>query len=247
MLAAGPEAFDPEEAYRVGLMTGPRERVQDKEAELSYVRNAQGYEMTAAADLVTYYPAVLNAFDRLGEPPDTALKRIAVLLQRHRQSVATVMRKELAAGRQNEFSANSLPSHYGAMQPAQVLPHTQVASYLAFDRKRNLVVINDAITVKGTAYHLLESLADEHLVGAGLVSDLLDYRMLNAGKLTDRLELRDQNALRQPGSRSRKQLRKQFSSADLKAEDGEALIENIPWSGYRLNPERERVRMHSPE
>ena len=28
---------------------------------------------------------------------------------------------------------------------------------------------------------------------------------------------------------------------------GGALIENIPWSGYRLNPERVKVRIQSPK
>ena len=259
ILAAGLERFDPAEAYRVDLMTGGRERVQDKEAALSYVRNAVGYEVMSAADLMTHYPAILNAVGHLGEPPDTALKRISALLQRHGRSVAKVMRAELATGRRDQLPPDSLPNLYGELQRAQVMPvpHSTPPILeagdggqpmdLAFDRKRNLVVINDTITVRGAAYRLLNGLADEHLVGAGKGLDLNDYPTLDAVRLAERVGLVDDAAVRQAVSRSRQKLAKTFASAGLEAGDGHALIENIPWSGYRLCPDRVRVRMVSPQ
>jgi hypothetical protein len=74
-------ALESAAGYRVDLMTGRRERVQDKEAALSYARKALGYEMMTGADLMTHYPMILNAVDYTGEPPDAALKRISALLQ----------------------------------------------------------------------------------------------------------------------------------------------------------------------
>ena len=44
LIAAGLEKFDPEESYRLNLMFGERITVQDREAALSYVRMAQGFE-----------------------------------------------------------------------------------------------------------------------------------------------------------------------------------------------------------
>ena len=255
ILAAGLEAFDPGEAYQVDLMTGRRERVQDKEVALSYVRNAHGYEMMTGADLMTHYPAILNAVDHTGEPPDTALTRIAGLLQRHGRSITAVMRAALANRRPDQFPADSLPNLYGVMQRAQVLPMSPVASSspdkeeviepvdLVFDRKRKLVVINNVITIKGAAYGLLAGLADAHLAGAGQGLDLLDYPTISAGKLAEKLELTDDAALRQSVRRSRKHLGAKFASAGFASEAGEALIENLPWRGYRLNPERVKVRM----
>ncbi len=259
ILAANLESFDPVEAYRTDLMTGRRERVQDKEAVLSYVRNALGYEMVSGADLVTLYPAILSAVNHLGEPPDTALKRIASLLQRHGRSVATVLRKELATRRPDQFPADSLPKLFGELQRARVLHMSQMVSSstndeggkvdtdLAFDRKRKLVVINGSIPIKGATYSLLEKLADECLAGAGQGLDPLDFPMLDAGKLAGRLGLRDEAALRQSVRRCRRQSGLKFASAGLEAHVGAALIENIPWSGYRLRPDRVKVRMLSPK
>ena len=99
LIAAGLRVHDPAKAYRLDLMTSPRERVQDKEVALSYVRSGFAYEAINEAELVTRYPAILNAVESLGEPPDTALKRIVDLLKRHGSSVATVMRHEMSAQR----------------------------------------------------------------------------------------------------------------------------------------------------
>ncbi|SMY06993.1 7-cyano-7-deazaguanine synthase [Flavimaricola marinus] len=259
VLAAGLERFDPPEAYRVDLMTGIRARVQDKEAALSYVRAALGYEMIAGADLLTRYPAILNAVDHLGEPSDSSLRRIAGLLQRHGQAVVSVMRKELGVRRPDEFPADSLPHLFGRIQNAQAWPEgpslspehdpveTKEAFELVIDRKRQLVVINGIISIKGAAYRLLSVLADEHLVGAGQGLDPLDYPTLSGGVLADRLGLLDDAAVRQSVNRSRSQLAQRFGSADFEAEDGKVLIENIPWSGYRLAPDRVTVRVQSPK
>lgn len=141
ILAAGLEAFDPDEAYRIDLMTGRRERVQDKEVALSYVRNAQGYEMISDVDLVTHYPAILTVVDHLGEPPDTALSRMAALLQRHGRSVANVMRKEHAARRPDQFPTDSLPHMFGDVQRAQFFQHRrdprQLLTLLAVTKPSN--------------------------------------------------------------------------------------------------------------
>lgn len=257
ILAAGLDTFDPVEAYHVDLMTGSRTRVQDKEAALSYVRCGFGYEMMTEADLVTHYPSILNAVDSLGEPSDTALERITGLLQRHGRSVVTVMRKELAARQPHQFPIDSLPNLYGEVQRAQVLPVSQVASSisgeeetktlhnLAFDRKRKLVVINQIITVKGAAFRMLDGLLDEYLQAAGRGLDPLDYPTIDARKLSARLDLLDEATLRQSVRRSRRLLGRKFASAGFEAGDGEALIENIPWSGYRLCPDQVKVRMLS--
>lgn len=259
ILAAGLETYDPGEAYRVALMTGSRTRVQDKEAALSYVRCGFGYEMMTEADLVTHYPSILNAVDCLGEPPDTALQRLVGLLQRHGRSVATVMRKKLAARQPHQFPTDSLPNLNGEVQRAQVLPVSQLVSpnsgeeetktlhNLVFDRKRKLVMINQIITVKGAAFRMLDGLLDEYLQAAGQGLDPLDYPTIDARKLSARLGLLDDVTLRQSVSRSRRLLARKFTSAGFEARDGEALIENIPSSGYRLCPDQVEVRLLSSD
>jgi hypothetical protein len=48
--------------------------------------------------------------------------------------------------------------------------------------------------------------------------------------------------LRRRVNRARRDLEKRFASAGLDATQGAALIENIPWHGYRLAPDRVTVR-----
>lgn len=252
MLAADLATHDPVEAYRLDLMASPRERVQDKEVALSYVRSAFAYEAINESDLVAHFPAILNAVESLGEPPDTALKRIVDLLKRHGSSVATVMRDEMSSTRLEPAPTNSLPDLYGAAQREQLFkplpvssePHGELEQVfdIAIDKKRKAIRINDAIEIKGAGFNLLNTLATAFLQGAGQGLDRLDFPTLDAGELADGAGLQDDAALRQSVSRTRTLLGVKFDSAGLDAEDGRNLIENIPWSGYRLRPDRVRVR-----
>jgi hypothetical protein len=54
--------------------------------------------------------------------------------------------------------------------------------------------------------------------------------------------LEGEAAVRQSVSRTRTLLGTKFASAGLDPEEGKNLVENIPWSGYRLRPDRVRVR-----
>ncbi len=255
ILAAGLAAHDPEEAYRLDLMTSPRERVQDKEVALSYVRSAFAYEALNAADLISQYPAILNAVDSLGEPPDTASKRIAELLRRHGTYVASAFRNALSAQRAIAFAANSLPDLYGSIQREQLfLSHTPVSEAqikeaevvdLVIDKRRAKLTINGAVQIKGAAFALLDILATEFLKGVGQGLDPLDYPPLAAEKLAGLLNAESPASVRQNINRTRTQIGKKFISAGLDPETGQEIIENLPWKGYRLRPDRVRVRYSS--
>lgn len=255
MLAAGLSAHDPEEAYRFDLMTSPRERVQDKEVALSYVRSAYAYEITEDTELVARFPTILSALGCFDEPADTALKRISSLLKRHGSSVATVMRKELDKERTEPFPKSSLPDLFGSAQREQMFtmgPLTPEPKktrdevfQLVINKKRNLLTINDFIQIKGAGFKLLHVLAASFLEGAGQGLVTLDYPLLDAGKLARRLDLDGEEAVRQSISRTRTLLGSKFASAGLDRNDGKDLIENIPWQGYRLRPDRVIVRYSS--
>jgi hypothetical protein len=202
-------------------------------------------------DLVTRYPALLNAVSSLGEPPETALKRISTLLQRHGQSVANVMRNQLSEHRQEPLPETSLPGLYGALQREAIVackappaePTKDETYDLLFDRRRKLLMINGSIPITGATYILLDCLAEETLKGAGQGLAPLDYPMLEATKLASRLSLESDEAVRQRINRSRTHLGTKFASAGLVRQEGKDLIENLPWHGYRLKPDRVRVRI----
>lgn len=148
--------------------------------------------------------------------------------------------------------ANSMHALYGIAQREQLLvsvPATtvtltkteQVFDFL-FDKKQKVLLINDAIQITGAGFNLLNVLAVESLHGAGQGLDLLDFPTLDAGNVAVGIGLQDEAAVRQSVSRTRTLLGTKSASDALDPEDGKNRIENIPWSGYRLRPDRVRVR-----
>jgi hypothetical protein len=248
---------DPAEAYRVDLMTGARARVQDKEAALSYVRSAFGYETVNVDALVTRFPAVLHAVNILDEPPETALNRIVDLLKRHGNSVAGVMRHELAKQTAVKPRKDCLPALYGDLQRqqsfapiqegAKIAVKAQETYVLLIDEQRKQVLINANIKIKGTSFNLLSVLALAFLKAAGKGLDPLDYPVISAGQLAKRMQLESTETVRQNVSRTRTHLVKKFASAGYDENDAKDLIENIPWQGYRLNPDMVQVRAASKD
>lgn len=255
ILAAGLESQDPAEAYRVELMNGVRKAVQDKEAALSYVRNAMGFEAMTPSDLEGRFPPILDAVEHLDEPTETALSRLTDLLRRHGSAVAGVMRKSLEGKRPDQFPKDSLPFLYGDLQRETFfishrqpimdpIPEQDLGKLtLAFDERRKRLTINDAIEVKGADYGLLLHLAKEHLRAAGLGLDPLDYPLITARKLARALQLESEEAVRRRVMRARSTLAKYATSAGLYPQRAKELVENLPSRGYRLAPEMVIVRM----
>lgn len=259
MLAAGLEEFDPKEAYRVDLMTGVRTAVQDKEAALSFVRNALGFEAMAPIDLEQHFPAVLRAVKYLSEPSDTAMSLVTDLLKRHGKSVANVMRRTMESQRQDQFPKDSLPYLYGYLQRSVAFSSSGFAATeradesqtrlleLVFDRKRKSLLIDNAIELKGATFALLLALAEENLGAAGKGLAPLDYPLLHAGQLCGLLGLETEEAVRRRVFRARSFLGNKFASAGKDAGQGKELIENLRGMGYRLAPDRVTVRMKPDE
>ncbi|SFR47918.1 7-cyano-7-deazaguanine synthase [Litoreibacter janthinus] len=255
ILAAGLQAQDPQEAYRVDLMTGVRKAVQDKEAALSYVRNAFGFEAMTSSDLEQRFPPILDAVEHLHEPASTALSRLTELLRRHGTAVAGVMRETMDGKRPDQFPKDSLPFLFGEQQretyftpQIPLFPNTTSEPslekfMLVFDEQRKCLTINDAIEVKGADYGLFICLAKEHLRAAGLGLDPLDYPTTTARKLARALQVEASEAVRRRILRARNALAKKATSAGLDPHRAKALIENLPSHGYRLAPDLVIVRM----
>ena len=254
ILAAGLQASDPEEAYRVALMEDPRGHVVDREVALSYVRNAQVFEHVTPEFLEQAFPAVLDAVGYLGYPPETALSMISKLLNRHGAGVSNVMRYTLNERSHDNFPEGSLPRLYGDAQRDAALPMIEGASSIAeraelrpvlmeVDERRKRVTIDGRIDiVRNAAADLLIELSKAWLDGAGSGADPLDFPCIDAKSLTESLGASNEEALRRRVMVARRLLRDRFQTAGLDAQLGENLIENLPWSGYRLAPDRVIVR-----
>jgi hypothetical protein len=107
-------------------------------------------------------------------------------------------------------------------------------------------LIDGAIEIGGVDYALLRVLAEAHLIGIGQGLDPLDHPTVNSARLCDELELADEGAVRKRINRTRGQLGRKFESSGRDPAAGRRIIENLPWHGYRLDPERVTVRMLGP-
>jgi len=255
MLAAGLLEHDPAEAYRLDLMTGERKGPVNREIALSYVRNARFFEMATSGNLVKEFPAVVDAISHLGEPPGTALKKITGLLQRHGAAVSRAMRRELETRGGHDWPSSTLPRLYAEDEAARLrtlLPEgTAVASmpeertvFITFDRTRQTASLAGCVEVrKGATHNLLWALAEKHLEASGQGLDLLDYPATSVQKLTGVLGYAEEGNVRQLVSRSRSELARKFGSANLDADIGKRIIENVPGHGYRLDPDLVMVRI----
>ncbi len=255
MLSKGLERFDPEDAYRVDLMSDARPNGTDREMALSYVRNAVFFENATPDALARSFPVVLDAVNHLDSPPDTAMSMIADLLNRHGKAVTSVMRRTLESKSPGEFPEQSLPRLYGEMQSALSLPFVPATSVdkneneklpltIEIDKTSRLVLIGEHIELKKNATaDLLIVLAEEWLRAAGKGLEPLEFPCLKSGDLVEKLGVESDEVVRRRILTARRTIEKRFESAGLSVDKPQELIENLSWNGYRLAPERVVVRV----
>jgi 7-cyano-7-deazaguanine synthase in queuosine biosynthesis len=257
VLAAGLARYDPAEAYRVDLLDGARSGVVDREIALSYLRNAQAFEHMTKEDLERHFPAVLDAVNHLQQPPDTALSMIRDLLARHGSGVAGAMRAITRQRSPDDFPENSLPRLYGEVQRQVLLPAVDAAPShhsdldvlkVEIDGAERRVTIGSHVTFhRNATADLLIVLAEEWLSGAGQGLDPLDFPLIKTTDLAQRLKVADDEAVRRRVLNARRLLKQRFASAGLDPDMGAGMIENIPWQGYRLSPDRVSVRKRAAD
>ena len=155
-----------------------------------------------------------------------------------------------------KYPVDSLPSLFGELQRNQAFaitnaPVREMANQsepeklqLVFDRRRKSLLIADEIEItRNATFELLLILTDEYLLAAGQGLDLLDYPTLSARSLRKRLKLGSEEGVRRRVMRSRTYISARFVSAGIDGDLGKRLIENLPGSGYRLDPDLVEVRM----
>jgi 7-cyano-7-deazaguanine synthase in queuosine biosynthesis len=255
ILAAGLAQDDPAVDYKVDLLEGARTDVRDREIGLSYMRNADAFRYMAGGDLERIFPAVLDAVDHLGKPPETGLVMITELLRRHGASVMGVVEANTRKKPASDYPPETLLRLFGDAQRDRRLPHVEIAPAatqapeatrlrVEIDPARERVEIDGVVVLNRSAgARLLIVLARAWLEGAGAGLDPLDFPCRTARKLAEALAYDGEAMVRQAVQRARRDLESKFSSAGRDVELATELIENIPRHGYRLAPDRVVVRM----
>ena len=171
MLAAKIERFDPEDAYRVELLTGKRKTVTDKEVALSYVRLARQYQLLPMGQLLVQFPVLSRVIDQLHEPPETSLGRLKELLARHGSYVTEVMENALSSEAYEEAHTSSLLKLHGVESVNAALESlgrgTSMASadkedlelVLQFSSDEKRVSVNSLFDLNGVNCQVLHTLA----------------------------------------------------------------------------------------
>lgn len=253
-LAAGLEHEDPSEAYAHDLMEAPLESARDREMALSFLRNALAFEAMDEASLLTTFPTIVSTVEHLGLEPNVGVKRLSDLLRRHGSAVSNAMRSYVGGS-----GEGSLPRLFGDLVRAQALGLPQIASLspdreedsktlIVLDQKRQRVTIDGSIELKkGATSSLLIALGELHLQSLGKGLGPFDFPLVQPGILATQLGLESDENLRKRVTRARQALSEKFASAGYPNERAEQIIENVPWHGYRLYPDKVTVRVASED
>jgi biotin operon repressor len=106
---------------------------------------------------------------------------------------------------------------------------------LAIDQKKERIISENGIELKGTSYLLVSALIERFKSDQvmGLLPE--NYRFIGADELAQKMGI-EQPTLRKYVSRARRELQKQLIETGGRQFEAEDVIENSPWKGYRLNP-----------
>jgi len=130
------------------------------------------------------------------------------------------------------------PPPTGAAAAAAGTPGAPEAPHLlvfAIDEAARRVVFPGGPELTGGGFAVVRALSLEHREDADLGRALADFRFVRATRLADRLDI-DEPTLRQRIARARRTLSEQFRALCGLSIGDDAVIENHPWLGYRLNP-----------
>ena len=256
MIATGLEEADPAEAYKVSLFEGERRKGPDREMALSYVRLATHIQQMPDVAFFNRFGEANRIVDCFDDPANIIGERIYQLYQRHAKGVCAAideaLKRNVAALREQALSPHCLLSLVARNSPRNAEDHrlprltrfadafrdTRVA--IAIDEANRRVIIDRWGTIKGRSADILIALAIpfRKAVAGELPPESFEFTRSDA--LCRRLGC-DEPGLRQQIARCRKKIETYARTAGVDPPGTDSVIENISWSGYRLNPDHVRI------
>ena len=256
VLAASQEHEDPAEAYKVDLFTDKRPAGPDREMALGYVRSASMVNRMEDTAFFARYGEASRVVRHFSEPADVVAERIFDLYRRHASAVCRVfdgaIASHLEALRQGDLPADSLlplvvsqyqggASYHVPSEMPEQLAVVRGEIRIAIDEEGQRVVFDGWGEVKGVGAGLIIALAEPF---RRAVRDELSperYPLSNNLELCRKTDCDVGETLRRRILRCRNLIKKLAKAAGDPPPSMEAVIENIPWHGYRLNPDRVRI------
>jgi hypothetical protein len=256
VLAAGQEDEDPAEAYKVDLFFGQRPAGPDREMALAYVRSASKIRQMDGVAFFARYGEVSRVVGYFKEPADSVAGRILDLYRRHALAVCQAFDKatgtHAGALREGSLPVDCLLSlvvgQHGATSdyPAPAHDVDEVAParaeiQIAIDEPGNRIVFPRWGDIRGESARLLIALAQSYRAAARDERAPENYPFTHSGDLQRLTNCGGDETLRRRILRCRHSITKMASNAGDVAPPIDAVIENHPWHGYRLNPDRVRI------
>jgi 7-cyano-7-deazaguanine synthase in queuosine biosynthesis len=254
VLAAGMAKDDPAEAYDVDLFAGERSPGPDRELVLAYVRSASDIARMTEVDFFSRYGEASRAVGFFEEPAGTAARRIYHLHQRHATAVCKIFDRATTENathlREGALPPSSLlclvlgqregeatyPKPIRAIeQPILAIPQIR----LAIDGKR--VVCDGWGEITGVSAALLIALAAPFRQSMRQELAPENYPFIGTSDLLDLVACLEEETLRRRILRCRKRIEKLANDAGDMPPPIDAVIENHPRRGYRLNPDSVRI------
>lgn len=242
MLSLGLGDVDPILDYAVDPVLGRREKVEEKEQALGYVENARRFIDEAPGELFRRFGELHRVLAEFDEPPDAVARRLCGLLRRHGKGVLEVVRKSQTEDEPPH--PESMAALAGPIEAAPgrafVAPRPERLSTkqieLVIDPRKQEIAIRGIGVLSGVSAVLIAALAETHLrsLAKGLRPE--DCEFTNAAQLAKRLEVQEPTVRRRI-ERFRKMVRGLALEKSAEPPADDAIIENLPWRGYRLNPD----------
>jgi len=260
VLAAGLASYDPGVLYRLDPLIGDVPRGDSRTLAEAYVRSASDIERMNDLAFFGRFGEAGRAVRFLSESANEAGRKIFELYKRHASEVCAVIDDAIRSNA-SALRAHALP---GSCLLVLALPkrgdvdafvrskpfkdpaeleyegelneaRSRIEIRIAFDDDNKAVTLWSGEQLGGASYSLLNSLRPgyDNAKRAGLAPE--NYPFVDGRKLADQLNI-EESALRRRISRLRRHLDKCSIACGYGPLSPDAVIENEPRGGYRLNP-----------
>ena len=256
IIAANQDSEDPAEAYGVELFQGKRPQGSDQEMALAYVRTASNVNQMTDIAFFAHYGETSRVVGFFPEPADAVARRIFDLYRRHAATICRVfdeaVRLHAPMLREGSLPANSLlslvvsqregGSPYPLPSGVPALPAALGREIrIAIDTSRKRVVFDRWGEMTGVIASLIIALAEPFSQALRDERAPERYPYTAASILLSRTKCGDGDTLRRRIKRCRGKIAALAKKAGDPPLSSDAVIENLQWHGYRLNPDRIRI------